>query len=302
MIPYNKEPLRTLKIGEVDVASFVSEKSGENNLNADQETVDSFGEEWNRFKSFSEEEIKSAGDSYFDIVTAEMLNKNSVALDIGCGTGRWSKYISARAKFVEAIDPGDAVRAAVPFVKSNKNIRVSQAGYGNLPFEKESFDFVFSLGVVHHLPDTQAAIQEAAGMVKKGGWLLLYIYYNLDNRGSFFKIIFSLSNFFRKIISKFPKALKFFTCELIAIFIYLPFVLLAKFLRLFGGNLWKKIPLAYYASQPWKVIRNDALDRFGTPLEKRFSKKEIETMLINSGLKNIRFSENEPYWHVVACK
>ena len=103
-------------------------------------------------------------------------------------------------------------------------------------------------------------------------------------------------------ISKFPKGLKFFTCELIAVFIYLPFVLLAKFLRLFGDNLWKKIPLSYYANQPWKVIRNDSLDRFGTPLEKRFSKKEIETMLLNSGLSEIKFSENDPYWHVVARK
>lgn len=298
MIPYNKQPLHTIKIADVEVASFVSG----NNLNADKKTIDSFGAEWNRFASFSPEELKSAGDSYFDIVTKEMLNENSVALDIGCGTGRWSKYISSRVKFVEAVDPGDSVFAAVPFTQAAGNVRVTQAGYGNLPFAHESFDFVFSLGVVHHLPDTQAAIKEASALVKKGGWLLLYIYYSFDNRGGFFKFLFALSDFFRRIISKFPKGLKFFVCELIAIFIYLPFVMLAKFLRLFGGNLWRKIPLSYYASQPWKVIRNDSLDRFGTPLEKRFSKKEIETMLVNCGLSEIRFSENDPYWHVVARK
>ncbi|HET6991751.1 MAG TPA: class I SAM-dependent methyltransferase [Bacteroidia bacterium] len=303
MIPYKQEPLRTIKIDDVNVASFVSAKGQVGDrLNADEKTIDSFGAEWNRFASFTQEEIKSAGDSYFDIVTGEMLNENSTALDIGCGTGRWSKYISSRVKFVEAVDPGEAILAAVPFTKSCGNVRITQAGYGNLPFEKGSFDFVFSLGVVHHLPDTQAAIGEAASMLKKGGWLLLYIYYSLDTRGRLFRFLFAVSDFFRKIISKFPKGLKFFTCELIAIFIYLPFVLFAKFIRLFGGNAWKKVPLSYYAGQPWKVIRNDSLDRFGTPLEKRFSKKEIETMLMNSGLGEIRFSENDPYWHVVARK
>jgi SAM-dependent methyltransferase len=286
-----------IKIGNDEIASFVS---GE--LNADAKTVDSFGEEWNRFASFTDEQIKTAGDQYFDIVTEEMLNATSTVLDIGCGTGRWSKFISPRVKFVEAIDPGDAVRAALPFTKPCGNVRVTQAGFGGIPFEKGTFDFVFSLGVVHHLPDTQGAITEAASMVKPKGWLLLYIYYALDHRGPFFRFIFNCSNLVRRVISKFPKALKFFSCELIAIFIYGPFILLTKFVKLFGGNAWKKIPLSYYAGQPWRISRNDALDRFGTPLEKRFSKKEIETMLVNAGLTNIRFSENEPYWHVVAQK
>lgn len=297
MVNYNLQPLQTIKAGNDDVASFVTTA-----LNADRKTVDSFGEEWNRFASFSDEQLKAAGEQYFDIVTEEMLNKNSTVLDIGCGTGRWSKFISPRVKWVEAIDPGDAVRAAVPFTKTCGNVRVTQAGFGAIPFEKNTFDFVFSLGVVHHLPDTQGAITEAASMVKPNGWLLLYIYYALDQRGVLFRFIFSCSNLLRRIISKFPKGLKFFCCELIAIFIYGPFILLTKFVKLFGGNAWKKIPLSYYAGHPWKISRNDALDRFGTPLEKRFTKKEIETMLVNAGLKNIRFSDHEPYWHVVAQK
>ena len=47
------------------------------------------------------------------------------------------------------------------------------------------------------------------------------------------------------------------------------------------------------------MIRNDALDRFGTSLEQRFSKKEIEEMMRNCGLDHIKFSENIPYWHVI---
>lgn len=297
MVSYNQSPARTLKIGDAEVASFVAAP-----LNADAPTVESFGDEWNRFSSFSEEELKKAGDQYFDIVTEEMADKETVALDIGCGTGRWSRFLSPRVKFIEAVDPGEAVRAAVPFTKPCGNIRVTQAGYGNLPFAKESFDFVFSLGVVHHLPDTAGAIKEAASMVKKNGWLLLYIYYSLDNRGFFFRFIFGMSDLVRRVVSKLPRALKFFVCEGIAIFVYLPFLLLTRLVRLFGGNAWRKVPLAYYVDKPWKVIRNDALDRFGTPLEKRFSKEEIASMLREAGMQDIRFSEEEPYWHVVARK
>lgn len=297
MVSYNQEPLRKISVAGTEIASFVS-----GDLNADSKTVNSFGEEWNRFAEFTEEETRKAGEQYFDIVTPGMLDENSVVLDIGCGTGRWSEFISQRVKFVEAIDPGEAVRAAVALTKNCGNVRITQAGFGNIPFEKNTFDFVFSLGVVHHLPDTEAAVKEASAMVKPQGWLLLYIYYALENRGAFFRFIFKCSDLLRRMISKFPKGLKFFTCELIAVFFYGPLILLTKFVKLFSEKASRKIPLSYYAGHPWKISRNDALDRFGTPLEKRFTKKEIENMLVNSGLKNIRFSDHEPYWHVVAQK
>jgi SAM-dependent methyltransferase len=297
MIPYNRKPHSSVEVNGVTISDFTS-----SSINADHNTVDSFGEEWNRFGNFSEAEIKRAGDQYFDIVTDKMLNKDSACLDIGCGSGRWSKYISSRAGFVEAVDPSDAVIPAVKLTQSCGNVRVTRAGYGCLPFEKESFDFVFSLGVVHHLPDTQAAISEAASMVKKNGWLLLYIYYSLDNRSAFYRFIFHCSDLVRRVISSMPQFLKNFFCDLIAVFVYIPFVGISKFVKLFSSSLAVKVPLSYYSDKPWKVIRNDSLDRFGTPLEKRFSKKEIEDMLKNAGMKDICFSDNEPYWHVVASK
>ena len=179
MIPYSRPPVSTIRIGTTDVASFVT-----HDLNADWKTVESFGDEWNRFASFTDEETRRAGDQYFDIVTREMASDSTVALDIGCGTGRWSKYLSPRVRFVEALDPGEAVRAAVPYTAPCGNVRITQAGYGSLPFAAASFDFVFSLGVVHHVPETGKAIAEAASMLKDGGWLLLYVYYSLDNRGA----------------------------------------------------------------------------------------------------------------------
>jgi len=49
-------------------------------------------------------------------------------------------------------------------------------------------------------------------------------------------------------------------------------------------------------------MRTDALDRFGTLIEKRFSKEEITEMMLKSGLKNIVFSSTKPYWCAVGIK
>ena len=66
--------------------------------------------------------------------------------------------------------------------------------------------------------------------------------------------------------------------------------------------LYKKIPLSYYTDKSFYIIRNDALDRFGTPLEQRFTRIEIEKMLQQSDMEEIIFSEKEPFWHVISRK
>ena len=69
------------------------------------------------------------------------------------------------------------------------------------------------------------------------------------------------------------------------------------------GKKWgDKIPLSYYRNKSFNVVRNDALDRFGTPLEQRFSKVQITSMMEKAGLSDIHFSKNQPYWHVIGRK
>ncbi len=297
---YDKEIIRKIDFEGGQVASFMTDDVE----NLDQETVDSFGEEWSKFSSFTPKEIEEIGNEYFDIVDETMLNKSSRVLDIGCGTGRWALYVAQRADFVEAIDPSKAIYAAIKLSESYKNIRVTHAGVDEIPFEDNSFDFVYSLGVFHHLPDTQKAINRAVEKVKPGGHFLIYLYYALDNKGPLFRFIFHISNFFRAGISKLPKTLKFWICDIIAVLVYWP---LAKFSAILNAlfsapKFVEHIPLSWYADKTFHVMRNDALDRFGTPLEKRFSKVEIQAMLEKANLTNITFSDKPPYWHVVAQK
>lgn len=297
MIPYSNPPINTILSDGYMIHSFIN--SSENNIS--WETIDSFGEEWQKFSDFEKKDLDIIGLDYFD-QTELILNSETIALDVGCGSGRWAKYLSPKVKFIEAIDPSKAVFTALRMTKDIPNIRITQAGVESIPFDDNSFDFVYSLGVLHHLPDTTGALKRCIEKLKPGGWLLIYLYYNLDNRAYWYRGIFLISNFLRKIISRLPKKIKFAVCDIIALMIYFPFAKLNLVVNKFSPNLAAQLPLAYYSKTSFRIMQNDALDRFGTPLEKRFSKAEIRFILENLGLTNITFSNQKPYWHVIAQK
>ena len=273
------------------------------NENIDEKTVSSFSEEWKKFDSFNEDEISVVGSEYFDIVPENLFNQEeTIALDLGCGTGRWSVYLADKVKRIDAIDPSTAIFSAAHLCKHYDNINLAQASASNIPFKDNTFDFAMSLGVLHHIPDTQKAMNNMVSKIKPGGFALLYLYYALDNRSFFYKSLFYASNLFRGVISKFPKSIKKIVCDVIAVTIYLPLITISSLLKSLGFKFYIKLPLSYYVNKSWNVIRNDALDRFGTPLEKRFTKEEIKQMMHQAGLTDFVFSEKMPFWHVLGIK
>jgi SAM-dependent methyltransferase len=272
--------------------------------NIDNKTVASFGAEWTDFPSFSAKELSLLGAEYFDIITPEMINENTVLADFGCGSGRYSKYFQGKVAKIYCIDPSDAVLVADKMMGQDDDVTIIKSSISDIPYENNFFDFGMSIGVLHHIPNTQQAMLDCVKKVKVGGYFYTYLYYSLDNRGLGFKILWQLSNVIRVLIAGLPQKLKAMVCELIAVIFYMPFVLFCRLMNLIGlkKSIWDKIPLSAYYNKSFFVIRNDALDRFGTPLEQRFSKKEIEAMMKNCGLDNIVFSDNMPFWHAVGRK
>jgi SAM-dependent methyltransferase len=272
--------------------------------NIDTQTVFSFGEEWKAFHGFSEEDIKRIGDQYFDIVTPQMLNDSMKVVDIGCGSGRFIKYLKGRYAHITGVDPSQAVFAASELIGKEEQVELVQASTDNIPFADGHFDFGYSVGVLHHIPDTKKALNDSIKKIRSGGYFLVYLYYNLDNKPYYFKIIFYLSNLIRIVVSKMPSWLKKGFCSFLAVIFYMPFVLFCRLLKLMGipERIRQNVPLQGYESQSFYVIRNDSLDRFGTPLEQRFSRKQINAMMKDAGLTDIVFSEKIPYWHAVGRK
>lgn len=295
MQTYHEQPLEYVQGTNREIAVFSTK--GEN---IDTEVVKSFGDEWLKFHDFSDDIINEIAKEYFDILDDKIVNKQSYALDIGCGTGRWTKWLSNKAGFIEAIDPSKAIFAADKLLGKIPNVRLTKASVETIPFPNETFDFAMSIGVLHHIPDTQQAMKDCVKKVKKGGYFYCYLYYNLETRGWWFKTLYWLSDLVRKVVCKLPTRVKRFVCDILAVLIYMPLILWVRFLVLIGLT-WvaRRMPLSAYNNKSFFVIRNDALDKFGTRLEQRFSKKEVIQMMKNCGLEEIVISPLTPFYHAI---
>ncbi|MEO6540562.1 MAG: class I SAM-dependent methyltransferase [Ferruginibacter sp.] len=300
MNPYNKPSITTLQGPNNPIEVFTLLDSKEN---IDPGVVNDFGEEWKKFSVHNDESVKELRKEYFDIINETIVNKNTYMIDIGCGSGRWTDYFVDKAGFIEAIDPSDAILVADRMLGNKTNVRVTKASVDTIPWDNETFDFGMSIGVLHHIPDTKQALISCVNKIKRGGYFYVYLYYRFDNRGVVFKTVFYLSNILRLIISRMPSALKRFTCDVLAIFVYWPLSRFAGLLHKMNlHKLAKKIPLEPYYNKPFYNLRNDSLDRFGTKLEQRFLRSEIEAMMKEAGLVNIKFGEHSAFWHAIGQK
>lgn len=299
-IAYNKTPIDKIKGPNNSIDVFTSLNNSEN---IDSDVVKAFGEEWSKFSVHNDESVRELRKEYFDIVNETMVNKNTYMIDIGCGSGRWTDYFTDKAGFIEAIDPSDAVFAADNMLGKKDNVRITKASVDTIPWPDETFDFGMSIGVLHHIPNTKQALIDCVKKIKKGGYFFVYLYYRFDNRGIIFKSVFYLSNIFRLVISRMPGPLKKFVCDILAAIVYWPLSRFAGLLHTLNlHGLAKKIPLEPYYNKPFYNLRNDCLDRFGTKLEQRFLKSEIEEMMKAAGLTDIVFGEKSAFWHAVGRK
>ncbi len=274
------------------------------NKNIDEKVVNDFGKEWKAFNhhEMNSESLQSSFDSYFSIFPFKDLPPNSKGFDMGCGSGRWAKFVFPNVGNLHCIDPSDvALTQAKSHLASAKNCTFECASASENSLEESSQDFGYSLGVLHHTPDTAEALNKCTSKLKPGAPFLLYLYYSLDNKPLWYRGLWLASNSFRKVISRLPFPLKFLISQLIGFFIYLPLARISLICEKIGMNV-KNFPLSDYRAKPFYMLRTDALDRFGTRLEHRFSKKEITEMLENAGLHNIIFSDKPPFWTAIAYK
>ena len=272
-------------------------------MNLDKKTVDSFSDQWVRYdqSGMEKREALKIFNSYFSIFPWKKINKSSTGFDMGCGTGRWAKFVAPKVGKLNCIDPSEAINVAKKKLKKFKNIKYYQRSLDRSGLKNNSQDFGYLLGVLHYVPDAKAAIKSCVKLLKPGAPILLYIYYSLDNRPIWFKILWNLSNFLRLIISRLPKFLNFLICDMIAILIYYPLAKISLFFEKIGINS-KNFPLHFYRKLSFYVMRTDSRDRFGSPMEKRYSKKEISIMMKDAGLERIKFKNSVPFWTVVGIK
>lgn len=274
------------------------------NRNVDPATVEGFGAEWSKYDQsrLDEAELRALFASYFRVFPWHELPPQAIGFDLGCGSGRWAKLVAPRIGKLYCIDASpEALAVARRNLAQFSNCEFINQSVDELTIADNTFDFGYALGVLHHVPDTLAGIQACASKLKPGAPLLLYLYYAFDNRSVWFRLLWRLSDRLRRFISRLPFGLRNFLAQLIALLVYWPLSRGAGLLEKLGFNA-EQIPLAIYRNNSLYVMRTDALDRFGTRLEQRFTAQQIERMTEAAGLERIIFSRLPPYWCVVGYK
>lgn len=266
----------------------------------DLRLVARFDREWHAFTRVGTPEQQRIFASYFEVVPPELLGEGHIALDAGCGGGRWAFEVQRGGSRVLAIDLGCSVEIAERNTRESGRVACLQADVRDLPVRSAAVDLAYSLGVLHHIEPTAEAVRDLAAIVRPGGALLLYLYYALDGRRTAYRALFRASDAVRMVATKLPQPLLVGLSTVFAACVYLPLARLALALRSIGARRFADaLPLSFYANLSFETMRNDSLDRFGTRLEKRFTRVEVHRLLEDAGLHDIVVSNGPPYWHAV---
>jgi ubiquinone/menaquinone biosynthesis C-methylase UbiE len=255
-----------------------------------------FGAEWQAHGHILPEHSAEFAQ-YFDLVDLSSL-KDARVCDLGCGSGRWSYFLKDLCKELVLVDFSDAIYVARENLRETNRALFFKADITNLPFADNFTDFIVCLGVLHHLP--VPCLDAVKSLKRFSPRMLIFLYYGLDNRPFYFRVILSGVTGVRQVLSRIRSTYfrKIFSI-LGTVFIYLPMVLLGKFLALFG--LGRFVPLyEYYEDKSLKRIQQDVYDRFFTRIEQRVSRAQI--MELHSDFANIRVSDRFPYWHFLCFR
>lgn len=280
---------------------YISERLGiapasvEDHVVFAQDIQYTFGAEWQQFEKIMTEHHEEFRQ-YFDLVDDTWLN--GCVCDLGCGIGRWSSFIAEKCREIVLVDFSDAIFVARRNLQNAPNALFFMGDLTRLPFVHGFADFLFCLGVLHHLP--VPALAQVRNLSSYSNRLLIYLYYALDNRPWYFKLLLPPVSLLRNLLSR-TRSHTFrslFTWGG-ALFVYRPLVILGNMCNKIGINL--HIPLAEgYVGKGIERIRQDVYDRFFTRIEQRVSKAEI--MTLQDTYRTVKVSEGIPYWHFTCEK
>jgi SAM-dependent methyltransferase len=249
---------------------------------ATRATAESFGYEWTTFATI-EPEDREFWEVYAQDVPAESL-RGAVALDAGCGKGRYTYFLASQARAVAAVESSDAVRAAVGNLGSLPNVAVIRADLRVAPFSDRSFDFVSCLGVLHHLAAPEEGFRTLARLLAPGGRMLMYLY-SRPERLSLRSVGLAAATGLRRLTVRLPHPLLRRLSFPVAALLYAGLVVPGAVGARLGAPPLSRLPLSAYRGKPFRSLWLDTFDRLSAPIEHRYVWTDVEPWFGAAGLR-----------------
>lgn len=270
---------------------------------AKKATAVAFGYEWTHYTALTDADREEFLDWIKPLVPSDF--EGRTVLDVGCGKGRHIFLCAQfRAEDVVGIDLSDAVESAFQNTYHLPNVHVVQADAYNLPFAVP-FDLVYSIGVLHHLPDPKQGFLDMIKHLRPGGRIAIWVYGKEGNQW----IETFVDPFRIHVTSRLPKwatqAISF-VCALplfIALkAVYGPVQRNARLLR-----LKKYLPYAEYlgAISGYSFAENfwNVFDHLVAPTAFYHRREEIEDWFATAKIQSVQISQrNNNSWRATGLK
>jgi len=229
--------------------------------------VSTFGIQWNRF---SRTQLDSAcqGSESHDVFyqktgwSLESL-KGCTVLEGGCGMGRFLEVASESASTVVGVDMSQAVDAAFANMREKAHVHIVQADIFSLPFRENSFNRIYSIGVLHHTPDPPRAFLALVPLLEKGGEISVWVYgKKIRNPLALF-----ISDSFRLVTIRLPSSvlLKLAWCAV-------PLGYLHR-VPLLGPLVSTLLPVSNHGNPAWRWL--DTFDGYSPRYQFKYSQQEV---------------------------
>ncbi len=238
----------------------------------------SFGKEWNWFERTQldrpdENRIESRLTFFQKTGFSPGELEGKTVLDVGCGMGRFADVAASHGAHVVGVDLSVAVEAAQRNLGDLPNTAFLQADVFDLPLRRESFDLIYSIGVLHHTPDTRAAFEQLPPLLRPGGKIAIWVY---SSERSFW---YRSSDFYRRATTRMDDERLLKLCRAIA-----PLGRLYR-TRL-GRYLTPVLPVSNHPDPEWRVL--DTFDWYAPKYQWKHGWQEVEGWFRDAGLTDIR--------------
>lgn len=256
--------------------------------NVQRETAENFGQQWLEFDHVADHHEKQFLD-WIAPVTPDFVRGKTV-IEGGCGKGRHTRLIGEwGAKAIIGVDLSVAVEAAYRNTKDLPNAHIIQADIYKLPL-KPVFDYAFSVGVLHHLPNPHSGFASLVKKLRPGGAISAWVY-GLENNGWIVNFVNPLRE---RVTSKLPMRALYWLSFLPTLILWLPLKLVYQPLAKTSLKrfLFYADYLCYIARFPFREIHNIVHDHLTAPVAFYISRQEFDQWFKEAGTER-----TEIHWH-----